>query len=172
MLYVLTKIFEKQPPPSSADSIAELYEKHLTFTMLESLGSMVERKAIPSPARFLEFVYQELTGGKTIRVLSFEEGNSLRCRLREVSLHSEEPTDRYRALSYVWGPAEPRRTIICNGVSIPVTQNLYGALVELRTLGTAANWWIDAICISQGNVEEKSQQVALCVRFTKVQNSP
>lgn len=33
--------------------------------------------------------------------------------------------------------------------------------MELRTLVTAANWWIDAICINQGNVEEKNQQVAL-----------
>jgi hypothetical protein len=66
MFYVLSEVFAKRAPPDSADTMADLYQKHLTVTILESLARMIERQAISSPARFLQFVYQELTGGDTI----------------------------------------------------------------------------------------------------------
>lgn len=64
--YVLSKVFAKHAPPSSADTMADLYQKHLTVTILESLASMVIRQAISSPPRFLQLVYQELTSGETV----------------------------------------------------------------------------------------------------------
>ncbi|PMD49346.1 uncharacterized protein K444DRAFT_486844, partial [Hyaloscypha bicolor E] len=54
---------------------------------------------------------------------------------------------RYRALSYVWGPAKPERAILCNGVYIKVTLNLFDALYELRKIRPEQNWWINAICL-------------------------
>jgi hypothetical protein len=50
MLYVLSEVFAKQAPPSSADSMADLYQIPLTATMLESLASLIDRQAIFSRA--------------------------------------------------------------------------------------------------------------------------
>jgi hypothetical protein len=46
-----------------------------------------------------------------------------------------------------------------------VTPNLYGALEGLRRNRVSARWWTDAICISQGHVEEKTQQAHLMRRI-------
>lgn len=142
--------------------MAELYQKHLSFTMLERLSRMINEQAIVSPLRVLRFIYQDLTSNETIRIRSFREGRVLRGCLREDPLHLDEPADRSRALFfYVWVPAKPRRTVICNGVSVAVSPNHDDASAELQPLGIAAIRWIETICINQGNVDETSQQVAL-----------
>jgi Heterokaryon incompatibility protein (HET) len=55
--------------------------------------------------------------------------------------------------------------LICNGARYPITSNLQQALrCAHSTLGP--KWlWIDAICISQTNTVEKSQQVAQIYRL-------
>lgn len=66
----------------------------------------------------------------------------------------------YQALSYTWGTATPTAPIICNGQKLEVTRNLYEALLYLRHRGTRI-LWIDAICIDQSNLAERSEQVQL-----------
>lgn len=82
----------------------------------------------------------------------------------------------YKALSYTWGtpygPEELRkldlstqscqtRSVICDWRVLPVTENLYDALVELRSREETAFLWIDAICINQKDEDEKSLQVQM-----------
>jgi len=82
----------------------------------------------------------------------------------------------YKALSYTWGtpygPEELARldlssqthqthSVICDWRVLPVTENLYDALVELRSQEETAFLWIDAICINQKDEDEKSQQVQM-----------
>jgi hypothetical protein len=43
---------------------------------------------------------------------------------------------------------------------IKITQNLFDALTRLRCV-KARNLWVDAICINQSDVEEKSRQIPL-----------
>ncbi|KAF2135509.1 uncharacterized protein K452DRAFT_203225, partial [Aplosporella prunicola CBS 121167] len=65
----------------------------------------------------------------------------------------------YEALSYTWhidrdyeAPTPGRmRTIICNGKTLKVHQNLYNALLQLRQHNRGHPFWIDAICIDQGD---------------------
>lgn len=65
----------------------------------------------------------------------------------------------WEALSYTWGSLLDKVPILLNGRSFKVTKTLYSALIRLRYLDTARILWVDAICIDQSNLEERSVQV-------------
>ena len=67
----------------------------------------------------------------------------------------------YKALSYVWGRSEPDSvaTITVNGQTLNITKNLFEALCTLRRKSEPVHLWVDAICINQQDVLEKSVQV-------------
>ncbi|KAF5012761.1 hypothetical protein FDECE_1181 [Fusarium decemcellulare] len=68
----------------------------------------------------------------------------------------------YVALSYCWGPPEPRHIIKLNGHDFSVSSNLFNALQLLRRsqrVRQGFKLWIDAICINQDDITERSQQV-------------
>ncbi|KAL8941852.1 MAG: hypothetical protein Q9216_001996 [Gyalolechia sp. 2 TL-2023] len=68
---------------------------------------------------------------------------------------------RYEALSYAWGSAVEKRVIHVNNQPFPVTINLYVALQYLRKTDVTRRLWIDAICINQDDVVEKTHQVGM-----------
>jgi hypothetical protein len=86
----------------------------------------------------------------------------LECELSTVSLDTRP---EYVALSYVWGDPDMKWPVFMNGVLIFVTKNLHAALLQLRYCCTISQpfrpVWIDAICIDQGNLQEKNCQVPL-----------
>lgn len=51
------------------------------------------------------------------------------------------------------------RTIICDGQAFDAQRNLYNALIQLQRLGRSLPIWIDAICIDQSDIVEKTAQV-------------
>lgn len=75
----------------------------------------------------------------------------------------------YHALSYTWGNPKDTNLIDVNRHAMLVTSNLYTALRHLRQLGKPnydgtksiadLTFWVDAICINQQDVKEKSDQV-------------
>ena len=65
---------------------------------------------------------------------------------------------QYLALSYCWGESPGRRHISLNGTTFGVTRNLHRALRQLRSHGYPAVW-VDALCIDQSDLEERSLQV-------------
>ncbi|KAF8859326.1 heterokaryon incompatibility, partial [Acephala macrosclerotiorum] len=67
----------------------------------------------------------------------------------------------YEALSYVWGESDPPCWILCNGQRKSVTPNLGAALRRLRYKEKWRLVWIDAICVNQEDLDERSQQVML-----------
>lgn len=79
----------------------------------------------------------------------------------------------YLALSYTWGnPMDElhpsfqefetaARYIKCSGRNFQIHQNLYDTLWQLREKQEYTPLWIDAICIDQGNYEERNSQLAL-----------
>lgn len=110
---------------------------------------------------------------RQIRLLSVHgqtDHGSPVCRLTTFEL-AKAPT--YQALSYVWGPPFKSMGIVCNGMPLTVTKNLYEALLACLSLntndlgkhkGSATSIqyiWIDALCINQEDFKEKSQQVGL-----------
>jgi hypothetical protein len=92
------------------------------------------------------------------------------CRIHH---HSLDETKDYCALSYVWGDSSSRKMIVVDGIEVSVTENLHNALLGVQSQRmTHENWitdnpilWIDAICIDQANVSEKSAQIPLMHRI-------
>ena len=48
---------------------------------------------------------------------------------------------------------------MCDGVAFMVGNNLEAALRRLRLADRPRTLWIDAVCINQGNDDERAQQV-------------
>ncbi|EHK50906.1 hypothetical protein TRIATDRAFT_2771, partial [Trichoderma atroviride IMI 206040] len=68
----------------------------------------------------------------------------------------------YDALSYSWDNQPLDKVIYANGRKFPVTKNARSAIQRLRlTEGQSRYLWVDAICIDQKNIAEKSSQVAM-----------
>jgi hypothetical protein len=68
----------------------------------------------------------------------------------------------FAALSYTWGNPSQATTVKVNDVPIRVTLNLKNALLMLRAqnFDTTFKVWIDALCINQGDTDEKTSQVS------------
>ncbi|KAF9874626.1 hypothetical protein CkaCkLH20_07763 [Colletotrichum karsti] len=88
-----------------------------------------------------------------------EESNipKLELQLRSASLEDDDLA--YSALSYVWGDASNTTEVEINGLPFLITMSLHGALLQLQQNGVECWLWVDAICIAQSDVDEKSQQV-------------
>jgi hypothetical protein len=65
----------------------------------------------------------------------------------------------YESLSYVWGGIEKKAKVWVGGRMLGITENLYVALHHLRLQHTDRILWIDAICIDQSNLKERTHQV-------------
>ncbi|PIA91979.1 hypothetical protein CB0940_09092 [Cercospora beticola] len=99
---------------------------------------------------------------RQIRLLHLFPGaadDSISC---EVSVRGfDRSTHEYLAISYTWGDtAHPRGIFIDNELRM-VRQNCHYALWQARYHYPDAYIWIDAFCIDQENLEEKSRQVAM-----------
>lgn len=113
-------------------------------------------------------LYEPLRESDEIRIVALYGGlDNETIRIRLFHLQISAPQCPWTALSYVWGAPTPTSTIVCNERPFEVTENLYGALLHLRTLEVGTDpetfkcFWIDAICINQGDNDEKSKQVPL-----------
>ena len=89
------------------------------------------------------------------------------CRMHIVDLDSitslriDGKPRTYEALSYTWHGQALTKTILCDGRLLDVTHSLYEALLSLRRPTISRLLWIDAICINQGDLQERSHQVSL-----------
>jgi hypothetical protein len=93
------------------------------------------------------------------------------------------PPPRFTALSYVWGDptrthrlplpvpsqrlADPSHNGTAEGIQVhmQITYNLHTALTRLRRQRWAGSLWVDALCINQGDIQEKNVQVPLMSRI-------
>ena len=70
-----------------------------------------------------------------------------------------EVARQYEALSYAWGDPEPAKNIFVNQKEARINPNLYDALISLRQRDSIRPIWIDAICLNQMSLAEKSKEV-------------
>ncbi|KAF2653328.1 HET-domain-containing protein [Lophiostoma macrostomum CBS 122681] len=82
--------------------------------------------------------------------------SEIRCDIRNDNL---PPIDKYEALSYVWGDPNIVTPIHVGSRVFQATVNLEQALRALRSEDRPRILWVDAVCINQGDVEEKSIQI-------------
>ncbi|KAF5250374.1 hypothetical protein FANTH_4474 [Fusarium anthophilum] len=112
---------------------------------------------------FTPFPYQPLKSDE-LRLLLVKPDDSglIHVELKTVKSRTSQ---RFWALSYVWGARENPATILLNDQPFSITRNLYNALYQYRRHvfdengNDKAMLWVDAICINQNDQVEKSIQV-------------
>lgn len=111
--------------------------------------------------------------------------------LAACTFHSEQSGDEiqvlYTALSYAWATTYEDGShltdyMICDGYKLRITTNLKQALIRIRKLSYALrcvnpkrrifyflddrlSLWIDAVCINQEDLQERSEQVQMTARI-------
>lgn len=106
------------------------------------------------------------TSPDTVRLIELLPGSDreqIICYVIEAAL-SDNP--EYEALSYCWGKSNVQESITIKratgtNFSLAVGTNLFEALCQLRDRRYPKYLWIDAICINQSDLEERSRQVLL-----------
>lgn len=102
----------------------------------------------------------------SFRLLEFLDDSGLVCAMKPYCRRTAPP---YIALSYTWGPAPYQKgrsastiySMTLNDELFPVQQNLYDALRHLGRHVRKRNqfFWVDALCINQNDISERSEQV-------------
>ncbi|KAF7910296.1 hypothetical protein EAE99_011343 [Botrytis elliptica] len=114
-----------------------------------------------------QYQYTPLLEPDAFRIIVIHPALSIKsplsCSLIHSTLfHYNQPViDNYSALSYVWGDANNRRTILVDEKPLLVTASLDSALRHLRDNKKDVMIWADGICINQSDSEEKNRQVGL-----------
>lgn len=110
--------------------------------------------------RIAAFEYDELQA-EHVRLLQIERSSNiiLAVQLRQFHLND---CPSFFALSYVCGTLKATEQILVNNAPFWVTPTLWQALRTFRDshIGSREEWvWIDAICISQSDLSEKSRSI-------------
>ena len=96
---------------------------------------------------------------RQFRLLILQPGrhsDPVHCSIRDSNLDEKL---QYDALSYTWGTRDSELLVKVHGQSFSVTENLYAALQHLREESKELLLWVDALCINQLDLAEKSHQV-------------
>lgn len=125
----------------------------MTYKILQALKQVLIRS----------YRYEPLNSDKReIRLFDLEPGkreDPIRGTLRTVSL-DDDP--QYECLSYLWGKLEKTFPVyIGEYYELRAHYNLCAALRDLRPEDETLTIWIDAICIDQTRLDEKSYQIPL-----------
>lgn len=136
-----------------------LRRAHMIKAQLRKVRCLYQSIAAAKDGPLEAYEYSELKDPQAIRLLTLAPGKGfeeVRCSLTHVLLTSPP---KYEALSYAWGkPSKPRR-VVCDGKSIPVAENLFIALRNLRGPEKERIIWIDGLCINQASSLEKNHQL-------------
>lgn len=137
-------------PKADETAIGTLHKSHICGVYRVSMDITSERRFEPlAEDEFRLLLLQPRSSG------------DIRCTLTTRRLpHSCLDAPSYEALSYEWGTETPVLSIVVDGESVSVRENLWWALHHLRLESGVRMLWIDALCIDQGNISERNRQVA------------
>jgi hypothetical protein len=110
-------------------------------------------------------IYSPLSKDTSTRLLVLHPGqfeDPVHCDLNEIDL---DDSPEYDALSYTWGDSKKETMIFVNDQPVLVRTNLYNFLRRLRHVSHSETLWVDALSISQSDLNEKGQQVAMIGRI-------
>ncbi|KAE9973033.1 hypothetical protein EG328_004645 [Venturia inaequalis] len=117
------------------------------------------------------FKYSPLPEPDGFRIIllqpSASRDTSLQCKLLHTTLSQcdRDIIDHYTALSYVWGNAAQRGSILIDGTFMDITATLESALRDIRDASRIVRIWADAVCINQNDNDEKAVQIGLFARI-------
>jgi hypothetical protein len=107
------------------------------------------------------YAYSPLSKPSQIRVFDLLPGQkyeAISLRLYEVGLH-DGPA--FEAVSYEWKDKVGSIPVRRNDKSLLITPNLKPVLQHIRLPGKKRTLWVDAVCINQENIRERSTQVQI-----------
>ncbi|VUC25990.1 unnamed protein product [Clonostachys rosea] len=113
------------------------------------------------------YSYVPLSKPGCIRLIDLhpgQEADALSFDLYEANL-DHEPS--YVALSYEWKAKTGTIPVLCCDRTLLITPNLKAALRKIRSQEKVRTLWVDAVCINQEDVEERTSQVQLMTRIYK-----
>lgn len=120
-----------------------------------------------------EYRYEPLVAQDAVRIVVLEPADDfqspLRCSITQHrrALESQSPDGcNYLAVSYTWGAPDFSYKLFirlgpCAWSCLRITASVDLLLRYLRAPYKARHFWIDAICLNQGDAIEKSQQIPL-----------
>lgn len=95
---------------------------------------------------------------KSIRILALTPGQRGTDLHGKIVMHDPDEVN-YGALSYVWGDSHLTKSIHIGEATLPITESLYSALQQIRETDEEHWIWCDQICIDQGSLADRSEQV-------------
>lgn len=112
----------------------------------------------------LSRIYRTLQEGE-IRVLELQphfgdEESPLRGTFCYCSL-DVEPIINYETISWYWGDPTPTSSILLGDETLCIPENAWRVLRRVRYSNTVRRLWIDAVCINQPDLVERSKQVEM-----------
>ncbi|CAG9984884.1 unnamed protein product [Clonostachys byssicola] len=113
------------------------------------------------------YTFVPLSKPSCIRLIDLQPGqksDALSFDLYEANL-DHEPS--YTALSYEWKAKTGAIPVLCCGRSLLITSNLKAALQKIRSQQKVQTLWVDAVCINQEDVEERTSQVRMMTKIYK-----
>jgi hypothetical protein len=120
---------------------------------------MKTRKLNCTSVKMLNYNYDSLPNSHSIRMLTIYPGELTDTLDGYLDVVDINHMGKYEALSYVWGkPTKPHR-IHMNDKYLEITESLNDALKRLRLPDKPRRVWADQICINQGDLDERGQQV-------------
>ncbi|EWG54916.1 hypothetical protein FVEG_17421 [Fusarium verticillioides 7600] len=182
--------YSEDPDGSLHKSLASLVDQEWCDNETDkrsSCSSVIKTAQTPS-SQVSKTSYEPLDGTK-IRILRLHKGRFGDClhgdfeavSLRVRDGESKEPETRgsdgrenappYEAVSYTWAKGNGRREkshaifIRKRWESLPITENCYDALQNCRFDDRDRCLWVDAICINQSNISERTHQVGMMRRI-------
>ncbi|KAI0914183.1 HET-domain-containing protein [Ustulina deusta] len=119
------------------------------------------QQGLPERATLPPYQYQPLNVGE-IRLLILRKSPFYPSVVQAEMVHQPiYPPPDYEAVSYRWGSSELTEEIVVDGCRFPVTKAAFNLLLARRSVWRKRILWIDAICINQEDLQEKSEQVQL-----------
>jgi len=101
---------------------------------------------------------------RLLKVFPGRHGEPIKADVKHISL-STNPLPLYETISYVWGDPGQLAWIQLSGHNFSVPHNTHVALQRMRLSDQPRTLWIDAVCINQDDVHERSRQVLLMGRI-------
>jgi len=123
--------------------------------------AQIESEVVVQAVQSSRYLYQPLQTPESLRFIKLlpgEEDSPVQISLHHGTL-SDLPT--VAAVSYEWGEKVRRHEVHCESQVLKATKNLLDLLKTLRSAGESRWLWIDALCINQDDLDERSQQVPL-----------
>jgi Heterokaryon incompatibility protein (HET) len=108
-----------------------------------------------------QYEYKTLPNDRYMRYLVLDPGKDDESLSGRLVIEHIDRIPEFDAISYVWGSPDQISQINCDGKVIHLTASLRDALRRVRLPNAVRNLWADQVCINQGDLAERSHQVAL-----------